>query len=195
MTPNTLIAGAAGPKPEKPRRGIQSVEIGTQLLVALGAHVRPMGLQELGKAAGIAAGKAHPYLVSFVKVGFVVQDSTGRYELGPLALQLGLSKLQRLDPIKEATPLIESRPSTVILAGGTTFVDTAQYQFQAGVFVQAHGEKAAHARVILRHQDPVGGIGAGQRRCAPGNVGIIAVLFIQPGVRMIMAEVARKRCL
>ena len=108
MTPNTLIAGAAGPKPEKPRRGIQSVEIGTQLLVALGAHVRPMGLQELGKAAGIAAGKAHPYLVSFVKVGFVLQDSTGRYELGPLALQLGLSKLQRLDPIKEATPLIES---------------------------------------------------------------------------------------
>jgi DNA-binding IclR family transcriptional regulator len=43
-----------------------------------------------------------------LKVGFVVQDSAGRYELGPLALQLGLAKLQRLDPIKEASPLIES---------------------------------------------------------------------------------------
>lgn len=93
---------------EKPRRGIQSIEIGAQLLVALGRHVAPMALRDLGKAAGVSVGKAHPYLVSFLKVGFVVQDSAGRYELGPLALQLGLAKLQRLDPIKEASPLIES---------------------------------------------------------------------------------------
>jgi len=93
---------------EKPRRGIQSVEIGTQLLVALGRHVAPMALRDLGKAAGVSVGKAHPYLVSYLKVGFVVQDSAGRYELGPLALQLGLAKLQRLDPIKEASPLIEA---------------------------------------------------------------------------------------
>ena len=46
-------------------------------------------------------------MVSFLKKGFVVQDSAGRYELGPLALQIGLAKLQRLDPIKEATSLIE----------------------------------------------------------------------------------------
>jgi DNA-binding IclR family transcriptional regulator len=97
----------AGRPMEKPRRGIQSVEIGTQLLVALGRHLSPMALRDLGKAAGVSVGKAHPYLVSFLKVGFVVQDSAGRYELGPLALQLGLAKLQRLDPIKEASPLIE----------------------------------------------------------------------------------------
>ena len=56
----------------------------------------------------MSAGKAHPYLVSFLKVGFVAQDAAGRYELGPLALQLGLAKLQRLDPVKEASPLIEA---------------------------------------------------------------------------------------
>ena len=98
----------AGHLIEKPRRGIQSVEIGTQLLIALGRHVAPMALRDLGRASGITVGKAHPYLVSFLKVGFVVQDSAGRYELGPLALQLGLAKLQRLDPIREASPLIES---------------------------------------------------------------------------------------
>jgi hypothetical protein len=101
----------AGRPMEKPRRGIQSIEIGTQLLVALGRHVAPMALRDLGKSAGIPVGKAHPYLVSFLKVGFVVQDSAGRYELGPLALQLGLAKLQRLDPIKEASPLIEALAS------------------------------------------------------------------------------------
>lgn len=93
---------------EKARRGIQSIEIGTELLIALGRHVAPLALRDLSKASGVAAGKAHPYLVSFLKVGFVVQDRAGRYELGPLALQLGLAKLQRLDPIKEASPLIEA---------------------------------------------------------------------------------------
>ena len=93
---------------EKPRRGIQSVEIGSQLLLVLARHVSPMALRDLARGAGMSTGKAHPYLVSFLKVGFVTQDAGGRYELGPLALQLGLSKLQRLDPVKEASPLMES---------------------------------------------------------------------------------------
>ena len=67
-----------------------------------------MALRDLARASGVSAGKANPYLVSFLKVGFVSQDAAGRYELGPLALQLGLAKLQRLDPIKEAGPLIEA---------------------------------------------------------------------------------------
>lgn len=94
--------------PDKPRRGIQSVEIGSQLLTALARHVTPMALRDLAKAAGMSTGKAHPYLVTFLKVGFVVQDAAGRYELGPLTLQLGMAKLRRLDPVKEASPLIES---------------------------------------------------------------------------------------
>jgi DNA-binding IclR family transcriptional regulator len=93
---------------EKARRGIQSVELGSQLLVALARHVAPMALRDLAKAAGMSTGKAHPYMVSFLKVGFVTQDAGGCYELGPLALQLGLTRLQRLDPVKEASPLIQS---------------------------------------------------------------------------------------
>lgn len=91
---------------EKERRGIQSFEIGTQLLVAMARHVKPMALKDIAKAAGMSTGKAHPYLVSFLKVGFVSQDASGSYELGALALQLGLARLQRLDPVKEASPLI-----------------------------------------------------------------------------------------
>lgn len=96
-----------GASRDKPRRGIQSVETGSLLLRLLAGNVAPMHLRDLARAAGIAAGKAHPYLVSFLKVGFVVQDAAGRYELGPLALQIGLSKLQRLDPVKAAAPLVE----------------------------------------------------------------------------------------
>jgi DNA-binding IclR family transcriptional regulator len=92
---------------EKTRRGIQSVEIGSELLVVLARHVKPMALKDLAKAAHMSTGKAHPYLVSFLKVGFVMQDAAGCYELGPLALQLGLTRLQRLNPVKVASPLIE----------------------------------------------------------------------------------------
>jgi hypothetical protein len=53
---------------DKPRRGIQSVEIGSQLLTALARHVAPMPLRDLAKAAGMSTGKAHPYLVTFLSV-------------------------------------------------------------------------------------------------------------------------------
>lgn len=92
----------------KARRGIQSIEIGSELLAALARHVAPMALKDLARAAGMSPGKAHPYLVSFLKVGFVTQDASGRYQLGPFALQLGLTRLQRLDVVKEATPLVEA---------------------------------------------------------------------------------------
>lgn len=75
------------------------------LLLALGRHGRPMALKDLSKAADMPTGKAHPYLVSFGKVGFVVQDAaTGYYWLGPTAIQLGLVSLRVLNPVREAVP-------------------------------------------------------------------------------------------
>ncbi|WP_397532332.1 IclR family transcriptional regulator [Roseateles sp.] len=89
-------------------RGIQSVEVGGQLLIALAQHGRPLPLKELATAAGMPAAKAHPYLVSFIKLGLVEQESGGgHYGLGPLALQLGLISLQQYDPVRLATPRIE----------------------------------------------------------------------------------------
>lgn len=89
------------------RRGIQSIEIGSSLLLELAKQVRPLQLKDLAKAAGMTAGKAHPYMVSFLKVGFVIQTEAGLYELGPLALQLGLARLRRMDPVREASQVIE----------------------------------------------------------------------------------------
>ena len=81
----------SGPKPDTSQRGIQSIEVGGQLLRALAHQGRPMALKDLAAAAGMAAAKAHPYLVSFGKIGLVKQDrASGRYGLGSLALQLGL---------------------------------------------------------------------------------------------------------
>jgi len=91
----------------KERRGIQSIEVGGQLLNALVKSGTPMMLKDLASKAGMPPAKAHPYLVSFAKLGLIEQNpATARYELGPLALELGLASLQRLDPVRIATPEI-----------------------------------------------------------------------------------------
>ena len=89
------------------QRGIQSVEVGGRLLVALAGAGRPMALKDLAREAGMAPAKAHPYLVSFGKLGLIVQeDASGRYGLGPLARQLGLISMQQFEPVRLATPLL-----------------------------------------------------------------------------------------
>jgi len=93
--------------PDRTQRGIQSVEVGGQLLIALAHTGRPMALKDLAREAGMSPAKAHPYLVSFGKIGLIVQDDvSGRYGLGPLALQLGLISMQQFDPVRLATPLL-----------------------------------------------------------------------------------------
>ena len=86
------------------QRGIQSIEVGGRLLLALAEHGRPLALKDLALAADMSPPKAHPYLVSFCKLGLIAQDTaTGRYGLGPLAMQLGLISLQQFDPVRLAT--------------------------------------------------------------------------------------------
>ena len=84
------------------------MEVGGQLLLALAHHGRPMALKDLAREARMPPAKAHPYLVSFGKLGLVEQEpASGRYGLGPLALQLGLISLQQYDPVRLATALID----------------------------------------------------------------------------------------
>lgn len=102
------------------QRGIQSVEVGGRLLLALAEAGRPMPLKDLAQAAGMPAAKAHPYLVSFGKLGLIVQDAaSGHYGLGPLAMQLGLISLQQFDPIRLAT---ERLPDLARVIGQTVAI-------------------------------------------------------------------------
>jgi len=90
---------------KKERRGIQSIEVGGQLLVALVEEGAPMNLRDLAHKAGMTSAKAHPYLVSFGNIGLIRQDPvSGHYELGQFALQMGLISLQHLDPVRIAIP-------------------------------------------------------------------------------------------
>lgn len=92
----------------KPKQGIQSIEIGSRLLRALASTGQSLMLKDLAKGAGMAPAKAHRYLVSFIRAGLVEQNPyTGRYDLGSFALELGLSSLARLDPVRLSDPVLD----------------------------------------------------------------------------------------
>lgn len=83
------------------QHGVQSLEIGIRILRAIVNGHRSMMLMDIAAATGMPASKVHRYLVSFVRSGLVDRDSmTSRYDLGPLALTLGLVAVDRLDRIK-----------------------------------------------------------------------------------------------
>lgn len=128
------------------QRGIQSIEVGGELLRALVHSGRPMPLKDLARDAGMTAAKAHPYMVSFGRLGLIEQDeATGHYALGPLALQLGLIGLQQANPVQIATPLIDA------LAQRLGFTVALAVWGDRGATIVRIAESAAPVRVSLRH--------------------------------------------
>ena len=106
---------------EPQRAGIQSVEVGFSLLKVLSDAGNALMLRDLAAKADMSAAKAHRYLVSFQRLGLVVQDAgTTRYDLGPAALKLGLASLSRIDAVKLArvrlSPLMTQIGQTLALA-------------------------------------------------------------------------------
>lgn len=96
-------------KPASPsrRRGIQSVEIGLRVLQALARLDQAASLGAIAQASGVSASQAHRYLVSLMAAGMAQQDAaSGRYDLGPAALQLGLGALARIDAFRIADKAI-----------------------------------------------------------------------------------------
>jgi DNA-binding IclR family transcriptional regulator len=106
------------------RRGIQSVNIGFRVLAALAAEPGPATLGAVAKQSGLSASQAHRYLASLIASGMAHQDaSSGRYDLGPQAIQIGLAALARTDVFAEADPAIaaftrETGRTTLVAARG-----------------------------------------------------------------------------
>lgn len=96
-------------KADKAQRGIQSVEVGGRLLAALAAARVPMPLAALAEAAQLAPAQAHAYLVSLTRLGLLKRDHvSGRYEPGPLSLQLGMLHLEQDPAYRAALPRVDA---------------------------------------------------------------------------------------
>ena len=109
------------PRQAKASGGVQSLETGMRILSAfMELDPLPM-LKEIAQKAGMPPAKAHRYLASFCRTGYVERDAeSGRYRLGSLALRLGLSAMNGLDIVRVARPLLsgarDSLQHAVLLA-------------------------------------------------------------------------------
>src|SRR5450755_3027641 len=85
------------------RRHIQSINVGFSIVRCLVDAPSSLSLREIADATGMPTSQVYLYMVSFMQVGFIVQESaTNRYELGPFALEAGLAALRKTDVVEIA---------------------------------------------------------------------------------------------
>lgn len=98
------------------RGGIQALDAALHLLRVMGDMPGPVALSDLARQAGMTPTKAHRYLASFLHAGFAVQgEPSGRYDLGPAALRLGLAGVSRNDFVNRAADRLSELASTLHL--------------------------------------------------------------------------------
>ncbi len=107
MKGSIVVRGRESTSAKDPR-GIQSVEVGIGILFAFLSEPEPLKLRDIADKTGVSPAQAHTYLVSFKRLGLVIQDEdSGRYRLGPLALDLALARMQTFDPLQSAEGFAE----------------------------------------------------------------------------------------
>src|SRR5918994_6357123 len=106
-------------KKKRKRRGIQSIDTGIRLLEALQNSDGPVALKDLSAQSDLDPSSAHRYLASFVRSGLVRQEADSRYDFGPLALQIGLAAMRRIEPVQLAE---QALPELVVETGFTALL-------------------------------------------------------------------------
>ena len=164
--------------PAKSPPGIQSVDVGGRLLRALIGSAGAMNLTPRAKAAKMPATKARRYLVSFIRLGLVAQDpQSGKYNLGPLALSIGLTAIDRFQIVRQAAQTLALVRDEI---DETTFLSVWGEQ---GPTIVAFEESRAPLTLIAR-------IGAQLPLCTTAT-GSIFLAFLPP--KMTEQHVRRER--
>jgi DNA-binding IclR family transcriptional regulator len=86
--------------PSTRRRGINSVETGIRVLTAVMELGRASSLKAIAEKVDMDSSQVYRYVSSLVNSRMLIQDAgSSYYDLGPLALKIGLSAMARLDEL------------------------------------------------------------------------------------------------
>ena len=91
-------------------RSVQSVEVSVRILRVLAQAGGPMSLSDIAAKLDMAPAKVHRYMASFVDAGMVDHRRSGTYDLGPVAAEVGLAAVARIDLVNRAA---DSLPALV----------------------------------------------------------------------------------
>jgi DNA-binding IclR family transcriptional regulator len=125
--------------------GVQSLDAALRLLSALAARGGPVALSDLARDCGMPVSKAHRYLTSFQAAGLVAQAGrSGKYDLGPQALTLGLSALARHDFVNRAADVLpdlcaETGMTVLLAVWGTKGATVVRWERAAAPLVTSMG--------------------------------------------------------
>lgn len=106
--------------------GIQAVDTAVKLLIALVDTSKPLSLKAVAERSDMPPPKAHRYMVSFCRGGLAKRDPiSGGYQLGPLAVRMGLTALRHLNVVQVATPTLTALRDELDVTAGLAVWGTA----------------------------------------------------------------------
>jgi len=86
----------------KESKGIQSIEVGMEILQKIAESKKPLSITELAIECNTTKSKLHRYLISFLRTGMLEKDKSGCYVLGKEMLRLGLKASYNLNIVEIA---------------------------------------------------------------------------------------------
>jgi IclR family transcriptional regulator, acetate operon repressor len=171
--PNEGVAGAeleagAGRPPAVAARGrgggVQSVERAFDLLETMAAAGGMVGLSKLAQESGLALPTIHRLIRTLVDLGYVRQEPSRQYSLGPRLIQLGESASHLLGTWSRPylTRLVDAVGESANLAmlDGDQIVYVAQVQSRQSMRMftevgrRVHPHCTAVGKAVLAHQPP-----------------------------------------
>jgi DNA-binding IclR family transcriptional regulator len=96
--------------------GNRTIVIGVRLLQAVSRMNGPATLTEIAQRTGMSISRAYRYLTSLTQTGLLQHEAeTGKYDLGPAAIELGLAAMARVDMIRVASDVMRNLTEEVNL--------------------------------------------------------------------------------
>jgi DNA-binding IclR family transcriptional regulator len=86
--------------------GIQSLELGINILKKIGAADKPQSISEIADLCEISKSKLHRYLTSFCRTGFLKRDSSLHYSIGPDLITIGINASKSFNIKELAKPTL-----------------------------------------------------------------------------------------
>lgn len=105
---------------ETKSHGIQSIEVGMDILKKISEAGKPLSITEIAILCDTSKSKLHRYLTSFVRTGMVEKNQDAKYILGTEIIRLGLVASRKLNITEIVAPHLmyvkETLNETVALA-------------------------------------------------------------------------------
>ena len=164
--PKSLLRGRPSTRSPK-EAGNRTLVTGVELLLALSRMNDAATLTQIAQRTGMQISRAYRYLTALNQTGLLRHDeTTGKYDLGPAAIELGMAAMGRLDAVRLASDALRRLTEAVDMvsimsvwgSNGPTVIKWEQGRLDLSVRIREGLNLplpiTATGRVFLAYLDP-----------------------------------------